>query len=291
MQPLIGKTRIFLEMIKFEHSIFALPFAYLGLFLAAGGWPRADTLLWITLAMVSFRTMAMAANRLIDREVDRLNPRTTGRALPQGLLSGRFVWISAGAAWAVFEWSAWALHPLCFRLSPVPVAMAWLYPWLKRFTWFSHLVLGMILGIAPYGAWIAVRGSFSWVPGLFFMGITAWVAGFDIIYALQDVDYDRRAGLHSFPARFGQKASLRAAYTLHVLALGCWLAAGFMAGLGAVYFAGLGLAAAFLAREQWLVRNGGLAKLNEAFFIMNAVTSVAVFLAAALDLMIGGAAA
>jgi len=190
IKRLTQKTAVFLEMIKFEHSIFALPFAYLGLVLGEGGWPRWNLFLWVTVAMVSFRTMAMALNRIIDIEIDRDNPRTESRALPKGRLNIPFVWLASLVSFVIFEFSAYRLGPLCLALSPIPVALAWLYPWTKRFTWFSHLILGIILGIAPYGAWLASRDAFSWVPGFLFLGVATWVAGFDIIYALQDQDFD-----------------------------------------------------------------------------------------------------
>lgn len=274
-------------MIKFEHSVFALPFAYMGLFLAEGGWPHLPLFLWVTVAMVSFRTMAMAANRLIDETIDKLNPRTRGRALPAGLLSKRFAWAAALLSLAVFEVSCWRLNPLCLSLSPVVVLLAWLYPCLKRFTWLSHFLLGMILGIAPYGAWLASRESFSWVPGYFCLGIMVWVAGFDIIYALQDEAFDREHHLFSFPARFGRESSLKMTRWLHMFAVLFWLAAGVQGGLGLSYFAGVLLAAVFMVREHWLVRSYGLERIQEAFFHMNAVISISVFLAVVLDLSLG----
>ncbi|MDA9101247.1 putative 4-hydroxybenzoate polyprenyltransferase [Omnitrophica bacterium] len=287
IRAVLRKLRIFLEMIKFEHSIFALPFAYLGLFLAEGGLPGARVFFLVTVAMVSFRTMAMAVNRLMDREIDARNPRTQNRALPAHKLKTGFVWVLTLLSLAIFEWSAWVLNPLCFKLSPVAVALAWAYPYLKRFTWFSHLVLGMILGIAPYGAWIAARGTFSWVPAWLMLGVASWVCGFDMIYALQDESFDRSSGLHSFPARFGARASITGARALHALTIIFWLMAGFEAGLGIYYFSGLALAAGFLIREHWLVHLFGLQKVGEAFFTMNAVVSAVVFFAAVLDLVVG----
>lgn len=282
----LHKFRIFLEMIKFEHSVFALPFAYLGLFLAEDGWPRLAVFFWVTVAMVSFRTMAMALNRLIDLPIDALNPRTRDRALPAGKLRTGFVWAVTGLSLLIFELSAWQLGPLCLKLSPAPVVMAWAYPWAKRFTWFSHLLLGMILGIAPYGAWIASRGTFSWIPACLMFGVAAWVCGFDIIYALQDEAFDRRSGLHSFPARFGTQASLSVTRILHAATVVFWLAAGALAGLGAVYFTGLGLVVVFLMRQHRLIRSFGLNKIGEAFFVMNAVVSLTVFVSACLDLWV-----
>jgi len=287
-QTLAGKTRTFLEMIKIEHSIFALPFAYLGLILGERGWPRLEIFIWVTAAMVSFRTMAMGFNRLIDMPIDRDNPRTSARALPAGKLKPGFVWWMTLLAFFLFEVSAAQLGTLCLSLSPWAAFLAWLYPFAKRFTWLSHFLLGIILAMAPYGAWIGSRHDFSWIPGLFSIGIAAWVAGFDIIYALQDEEFDRQYGLFSFPARFGKAASLRLTQILHVLTVVCWLGAGILAGLGAIYFAGLVLVVIFLVREHWLVASFGLKKLEEAFFTMNAIVSLSVFAAVLADYSLGG---
>ena len=277
MQTAVSKVRIFLEMIKVEHSLFVLPFAYLGLLLGRRALPDLPTFFWVTVAMVSFRTMAMGANRLIDCRIDSLNPRTQNRALPAGLLKAPFVWGMTLFSLILFEASAFRLGRLCFLFSPVPVALAWFYPWTKRFTWFSHFVLGMILGIAPYGAWLAGRRSFSWIPGFLMLGVAAWVAGFDMIYALQDVAFDREHDLFSFPARFGAETTLRITRLLHGVTVLSWIAAGWLAGCGPIYFTGLGLVAFFLAREHWLIRVFGLKKLEEAFFKMNVLVSISLF--------------
>ena len=284
----VKKTQLYLEMIKFEHSIFALPFAYLGMLMAAEGLPEFFDFLWISAAMVSFRSMAMGANRLIDRAIDAANPRTSNRALPARKLKTPFVLGLTILFLVFFEYSAYRLGDLCFRLSPIPVLMAWLYPWMKRFTWLSHMLLGMILGIAPYGAWLAVRGEFSWIPGFFLIGVTCWVAGFDIVYALQDLAFDKQYGLYSFPARFGEKNSLRLTFLLHVIAFAAWFGAGWLAGLGTAYWIGLVVVAGLLVREHWLVRNFGVAKIQEAFFLMNAVVSVALFLSVLADFSVRG---
>lgn len=283
----LNKTAVFLEMIKFEHSLFALPFAYAGLFLGQGGLPRLGLFLWVTGAMVSFRTMAMGLNRLIDARLDAMNPRTRQRALPAGKIGRPFAWAVTLFSLVIFEGCAYVLGPLCFLLSPVPVCLAWLYPWTKRFTWLSHFVLGMILGIAPYGAWLAGCGRFGWVPAFLTAGVTAWVAGFDIIYALQDIEFDRRQGLYSFPARFGAGPSMVLTRVLHVSAAAAWIAAGWLAGLGILFFTGMAVSIFFLCREHWLIRSGGIGKVNEAFFLMNAVVSVTLFLAIAADVSFG----
>jgi 4-hydroxybenzoate polyprenyltransferase len=274
----------FLEMIKWEHSVFALPFAYLGLFLAENGWPRFQLWAWVTVAMVSFRTMAMAANRVVDAAIDARNPRTKDRALPAGKLRPAGVVAAALISLLVFEWSARSLGSLCFILSPVPVLLAWFYPYAKRFTWSSHWILGIILGIAPYGAWLASRGQWSWIPAFLSAGVAAWVAGFDMIYALQDVDFDRSEGLYSFPARFGQKTTMRMTQVLHGLSVASWMIAGYLAGMGWIYTGGLVLIAFFLIRQQWLIRSFGLQRIEESFFVMNAIVSIAIFVAALADL-------
>ena len=287
---LTGKARSvnvfqsFFRDIKFEHSIFALPFAYLGLFLAEGGWPRLTLFFWVTVAMVSFRTFGMAMNRLVDREIDAENPRTKSRALPQKKLTPRFVRAAAFFSLAVFLTSAGVLGPLCLVLSPLPIFLAWIYPYLKRFTWLSHLVLGIILGISPYGAWLASRGEFSWIPGLLLIGITSWVAGFDIFYSLQDYDFDRDFSLRSVPVRFGKTGALEIAGALHGIAFLSWAGVGALAGLGWIYRIGLVLVALFLIREHWMMHRSGGSRIEQAFFTMNASISIVIFLAAVMDL-------
>jgi 4-hydroxybenzoate polyprenyltransferase len=281
---MLSKVRVFFEMIKFEHSVFALPFAYLGLFLASGGLPGAAVLGWVTGAMVSFRTSAMALNRLIDQEIDARNPRTRNRALPAGTLRRAFVWLITAVSLGLFALCAYQLNPLCFSLCWIPIALAGLYPFCKRFTWTSHFLLGGILGLAPYGAWLAAGREFSWIPAFLMIGVMAWVAGFDIIYALQDRDFDRQSGLYSFPACYGEKASLRMTRFLHGAALAAWGMAGFSAGLGVYYFAGLILAAVVLVRENWLVQTFGLKRLEQAFFTLNAVVSISLFIFLWIDL-------
>jgi len=218
LKTLFGKIRIFLSDIKLEHSLFALPFAYLGLFFAEKKMPGFFLFFWITIAMVSFRTMAMGLNRLLDRTIDGENPRTQGRALPLKKIRPGFVWLAVAVSLLVFEWSAYKLGPLCFWLSSIPVALAGIYPLTKRFTWLSHFVLGLVLGIAPYGAWIASRGSFGWTPAFLTAGVMLWVAGFDMIYALQDKDFDQKRGLYSVPALFGEARTIQITRLLHGVA-------------------------------------------------------------------------
>ena len=224
-----GKLRVFLEAIKFEHTIFALPFAYLGMVLAArdhNGWPGLDKLIWITLAMAGARTLAMTLNRLIDARMDALNPRTANRALPKKLLSpGEMVVFSVISA-LVLGFSAWQLNPLCFKLTPVALLFLVGYSYTKRFTWLCHLALGLTDGIAPIGGWLAVNPTISVAnlvpPLLLGLAVAAWVGGFDLIYACQDIDFDRAHGLYSIPARFGPGAACRSRRWRMALRWGCW---------------------------------------------------------------------
>ncbi len=285
MGKIIQKIKVFLEMIKFEHSVFALPFAYMGLFLAEEGWPSMRLFLLVSLAMVSFRSMAMGANRLLDAAIDAQNPRTSQRAIPAGKIKKSHVWVITLVFLILFEWTCLNLNTLCFKLSPIIVILAWIYPLLKRMTWLCHFLLGFILGIAPYGAWLASRESFSWVPAWFMIGIACWVAGFDIIYALQDCEFDQAKGLHSFPSKFGKQKSLLMTALLHIITIICWYLAGYVGDLGIIYNSGLLIVAVFLIREHWLVHCFKLEKIQEAFFTMNAWVSVSVFVCVLFDLI------
>ena len=281
-----NKVRVFLEMIRFEHTLFALPFAYQGLWLAENGRPRIAVFLWVTAAMAGMRTAAMAINRLADRKIDSLNPRTKHWALPQGLLTPASVTAAAAAALSVYFFAAAKLNPLCLALSPIPLVMVTVYPYLKRFTWFCHFFLGMILGLAPAAGWIASRGSVSAECWILFAAVFCWVAGFDIIYALQDVSFDREFGLKSFPASFGGPAALWLTRALHVITVVFLAVLGRQMNLGVFYWSGLLLIAGFLAREHWLVAKSGLEKIQEAFFLMNVLVSGILFFATWMDLLL-----
>lgn len=288
MKKQLIKFSLLFEAIKFEHSVFALPFAYAGLFLAAGGWPSAAMFGKITLAMVSFRTFGMAVNRLFDARIDAHNPRTQSRALPAGKLSFQFMSGIAFLGLVIFEITCWWLSSLCLKLSVVPVALALLYPFAKRFTWMSHFILGIILSIAPYGAWIATRGDFSWIAGWLSLGIMTWVASFDMIYALQDREFDQRFGLYSIPALVGEKRTLEIVSGLFLLTIIFWGLAGWSAKLGFVFWTAMTAAAILMSREIWLVRTFQLSKIQEAFFAMNAWISLLLCSSILLDFSFGG---
>ncbi len=279
MPSLAANTRRTLEMIKFEHSVFALPFALLGAMLAADGWPTVGQLLWIIVAMVAARSVAMTFNRIVDRDVDAANPRTRGRALVTGALSLRFAWGFLWAAAAVFELAAWRLNSLTLLLSPIALAWVMFYSWTKRFTAFSHWVLGLALGIAPAAAWIAVRGSLAPRILLLVGAVTLWVGGFDVLYACQDYAFDRaHPGLRSVPKRFGIRRALQIAAACHLamLVLLAWLLV--LSHLGPLGWIGLALVAALLAYEHALVRPHDLSRLNAAFFAVNGYIGVLLLL-------------
>lgn len=272
--PILQSLKITLEMIKWEHSVFALPFALCGAMLAAGGWPSGHQLIWIVVAMVSARSAAMAFNRLADTSIDAANPRTATRALPAGVLTPAFVTTFVLIACAVFVLAASQLNRLTLWLSPLALAVVLLYSYSKRFTRWSHLFLGFALGIAPAAAWIAVRGSLDPRILLLTAAVTFWVGGFDVIYACQDYDFDRGYGLHSLPRHLGIHRGLWVARVFHLIMLGLLTALVGAFGLGKVAIVGVIAVAALLAYEHSLVRHDDLSKLNAAFFTMNGVISI-----------------
>jgi len=286
--PLLHNLRVTLEMIKWEHSVFALPFALCGAMLAAGGWPTAHQFVWIIVAMVAARSAAMAFNRLADASIDAANPRTSARALPAGQLTPGFVMTFVVISSAIFIVAAGQLNRLALLLSPVALAVLLLYSYTKRFTRWSHLVLGFALGIAPAAAWIAVRGSLDPRILLLTAAVTFWVGGFDVLYACQDFDFDRATGLHSIPRYWGISRALWVARAFHVIMLALLIALMLAFGLGKVAIAGLALVAVLLAYEHSLVSAGDLRKLNAAFFTMNGVISVVFFVFVAGDLLLRG---
>ena len=278
--------RVTLDMIKWEHSIFALPFALAGAMLAAGGLPTWRQLGWILVAMVAARSAAMAFNRLVDHALDAANPRTRARALPSGLLSRQFVSGFVVLSCAVFVLAAAELNRLALALSPVALAILLLYSYTKRFTRWSHLVLGFADGISAPAGWIAVRGSLDWRIVILAAAVTFWVGGFDVLYACQDYDFDREAGLHSIPRFIGIRAALWVARAFHLLMIALLLWLVFALHLGALAVVGITIVAALLAYEHSLVKHQDLSRLNAAFFTMNGVISVVYFLFIAADLLL-----
>ena len=290
MQRVLHNTRLTLEMIKWEHSIFALPFALSGAVLAAGGWPMAHQLLWIVVCMVAARTAAMAFNRFVDAELDRANPRTASRAIPAGLLSSSFVGGFVVMASAVFIIGAAELNRLTLWLSPIALAVVLLYSYMKRVTRWSHLVLGLALGIAPSAAWIAVRGTLSWRIVLLTVIVLLWVGGFDILYACQDFEHDRRAGLHSVPAALGMRRAFAVARGMHLVMLLLLPVLAWQFGLGPVAWAGYLLIAALVVYEHTLVSPDDLRRMDAAFFTLNGIISVVFFIFTAGAVMAQGRA-
>jgi 4-hydroxybenzoate polyprenyltransferase len=282
---LAGKLRTTLEMIKFEHSVFALPFALVGAMLAVRGWPTWREVFWLIVAMVGARSAAMTFNRIADRKFDALNPRTRLRALPAGRLTLRFAAGFTGLSCGLLALAAWELSPLAFKLSPLAIAILLLYSYTKRFTLFSHLVLGICDGLSPVAAWIALRNSVSLSALLLGVAVAFWVAGFDLIYACQDVEFDRRVGIHSVPQRLGVATALYGSVACHLamLALLVWVVR--METLGWLAAAGLALMAALLAYEHWIVRPSDLSRLNAAFFTVNGYISLLFFFTWGADIL------
>lgn len=281
------KLTTYLEMIRFSHTVFALPFALMGAVLAAGGIPSGDKLLWILVAMVGARSGAMGMNRLADRHLDRMNPRTRDRALPQGRISPAEVLAFVVASFSIFLLAAWMLNPLCFALAPVAILIVSGYSYTKRFTTLSHAILGLCLGLAPIGAWIAVTGRIALSPVVLGVAVLFWVAGFDILYALMDIEFDRQTGLFSIPVRLGVNGGVLVARLFHALTVSCLALLIPLLGLGSVYAVGLLLAAALLAYEHFLLHRHGLAKLDVAFFNVNGALSIGMFLFTLGDLLLG----
>ncbi len=277
----LAKTRTILVMIKFEHSVFALPFAYLGMLLAADGIPDGATVIWVTLAMIGARSFAMALNRLLDLKTDRRNPRTASRALPQGLISISEVIVFLVASLALFFLTVILLPPLCHRLWPVALVPMALYSLTKHVTWLCHFILGLCLALAPAGAWVATVNTLPpsgiWLLSL---GVLLWTAGFDIIYSCQDYSFDRSAGLHSVPVRFGIAVALRIVKILHAVSIVLFCAAGVALVLGPVYYLGMAATGLFLWYENSIISVDNLERVESSFFTMNGFVSITIFVCA-----------
>lgn len=288
----MNKVATFLDMIRFEHTVFALPFAYLGMVLAWGSWKNANwwDFVWITIAMAAARTAAMAYNRYIDRKLDIGNPRTANRPIQSGTIDARSVLVSAIAASAVLAFAAWMLDPLAFILFPGALFFLVGYSYTKRYTWFCHYILGFTDGLAPMGAWVAVTGSLfaaDDLPAWLLLGaVTMWIGGFDVIYACQDVKFDRENGLYSIPARFGIRRGLLVARFSHVVTVAILIALGVYSGLTWPYWIGILIMATLLVYEHRLVVPDNLSKLNVAFFNINGYISVTLFFATFLAVIL-----
>lgn len=286
MTSLFQQIKIFMEMIKFSHTIFALPFALSAALLAANGLPTGRQLLFLMLAMVGARTAAMAMNRLIDAEIDARNPRTVTRAIPAGLISKGAVLTAIMLSIALLLWAAAMLNPLCLKLSPIALFFLILYSYCKRFTALAHVVLGICLAGAPIGAWVALKGTIELPAIVLGLIVLFWVAGFDILYALQDLDYDREAGLHSIPVALGVDGSLWLARLFHLMTV-CflvWLV--YLLNLGVWFWLGTAAMTAMLLYEHWLLRAGDLTRLDAAFFTMNGYISLTFLAATAADVFL-----
>ena len=273
----LSLPRRFASLVKFEHTVFALPFAYVGAFLAVDGYPGTANLVWLTLAMVGARTLAMALNRLVDAELDARNPRTASREIPAGVVTRAQAWSLCAAALALYLVAAFQLDPIVRWLWPIPVVMFVIYPYLKRVTWFCHLWLGACTGLAPLGAWLAVTGTAPWEAWALFAAQGLWVAGFDLFYSLCALAHDRAAGLRSWATRFGDRGVFIGARSFHVSAVLLLAAVGAGLGSDVFYWLGVVAVAGLLVYEHTLVRPGDLRRLDAAFFTVNGVISVVFF--------------
>lgn len=283
---MLRKIRTILEMIKFEHTVFALPFALMAMLMAAEGWPTWWQFGWILVAMVGARSSALAFNRVVDLEYDRLNPRTANWALPRGALTRAQVWAFIIITAGIFVMAAGMLNRLALSLSPLALAIIWGYSYSKRFTTWSHLMLGLCLGIAPVGAWIGVRGEFG-LPALVLAGaVMLWTAGFDIIYACQDLEFDRKFGLYSLPSRVGLKFALGVSGALHLLMLALLVWLKVLGHLGTIYLIGVAVVAAILFYEHLVVTPRDLSRVNAAFFTANGMVSIGLLAFTAADLLL-----
>lgn len=281
----LKRISLYFKMVKFSHSVFALPFAYTSALIADEGIPKAEKLFWITLAMLSARTTAMGANRVIDRKLDSLNPRTKDREIPAKKVSVSSAIILSLFSAVVLVFSAYMLNPLCFKLSPLALLVIVLYPYTKRFTWLSHFILGLALSAAPLGAWIAIRESLEIGSITLAISVLFWTAGFDTIYALQDIGFDRAYRLHSIPQRIGVRDSLWLSRFFHLISWNLLLLTGLIFGLGFFYWLGLIIIAGLFIYEHTLINAEDLSRINTAFFNMNGYISLTVFLFTLLNYM------
>ena len=284
---MLKKIAILLEMIKFEHTLFAMPFAFMGAFLAKGGLPDAMTFLWVVLAMVGARTAAMGFNRIVDRRFDAANPRTADRALPAGSVRLAEAWIMVALAGLLFFFACAMLNRLTLLISPFALGLTFFYSLTKRFTWLCHVVLGVALAFSPLGGWVAVQGTLVGYPFVLSLGVLFWVAGFDTVYACLDADFDREAGLFSLPSRFGREGAFRLAVAFHVVAFALFVATGLLTSLGWPYYVGIVLTAAALFYQHLVVNPRDLSRIQLSFFTLNGLISLTLFAATWLALLVG----
>ncbi|MEF9426544.1 MAG: putative 4-hydroxybenzoate polyprenyltransferase [Candidatus Mariimomonas ferrooxydans] len=280
------KIADYLRLIKFSHSVFALPFAFTGALIASEGIPAPMQIFWITVAMVGGRSGAMGMNRIIDRKIDALNPRTKNRELPMGIIKTWETFLFTAVAFTFLVLAAYKLNPLCLKLSPLVLFVLFTYSYTKRFTWLSHIVLGTALSLAPLGAWIAVKGTFDIRILPLCFAVMFWVAGFDILYGLQDIDFDKKYGLYSIPARFGVKTSLWVARLFHFITIGLLLSLVSVFNLVWIYLLGVLIASVLLVYEHSLVKSTDLSRLDMAFFNMNGYISITIFVFTLLNYLI-----
>ena len=285
---MLHKIKTLLEMIKFKHTVFALPFAFMGAFLAARGVPSLKVFLWVVVAMVGARTCAMGFNRIADRRFDAMNPRTATRALPAGSVTLLESWLMVVLAGALFFVACFMLNRLALQMAPFALALTLLYSLTKRFTWLCHVVLGLALAFSPLGGWVAVSGAFEGYPWFLSLAVLFWVAGFDTIYACLDADFDREAGLFSMPAYFGRRRAFHLAVFFHVLAFVFFAATGYAAGLNIYYFAGVVITGCALFYQHIVVNPTDLSRIRLSFFSMNGIISITLFVATWLSIATHG---
>lgn len=283
---LFKKITDYLRLIKFSHSVFALPFAFTSALIAANGIPTFSQIFWITVAMLGGRTGAMGMNRIIDRKIDALNPRTKNRELPRGVIKTGEAFIFTIIAFALLLFAAYKLNPLCLKISPIVLLVLFTYSYTKRFTWLSHIVLGTALSLAPLGAWIAIKGTFDFQILPLCFAVMFWVAGFDVFYAMQDIDFDKKHGLYSIPSAFGIKTSLRIARLFHLITIAMLLGLMPIFNLGALYLFGVLIASALMLYEHSLIKPADLSKLDMAFFNMNGYISITIFVFTLMNYLI-----
>ncbi|WPD21402.1 MAG: UbiA-like polyprenyltransferase [Candidatus Electrothrix scaldis] len=283
---MLKKIHILLEMIKFKHSVFALPFALMGAFLAVRGIPSLWVFFWVIIAMVGARTAAMTFNRIADHRFDAANPRTEKRAIPAGEVSLKESWLMVGAGSALFFLACWMLNSLALTLSPFALGLTFFYSLTKRFTWLCHVLLGIALAVAPLGGWVATTGSLVGYPWVLSLGVLFWVTGFDIIYASQDAEFDRKAGLYSMPASLGRKNAFRLAITFHVVAFVLFTLTGYFQGLNIIYYIGIALTGSALFYQHLIVNPRDLSRIQMSFFSMNGFISLTLFIATCISLLI-----